>query len=444
MKTKIIIQREYLSRVKKKSFIIMTLAAPLLMATFMVVYSYLLVVEDKEEKTIGILDESTVLFESLKNDDYLKFELLAGVDPAEIKNIYAEKGYYAVLYIPANVTNSLKVQLFSEGQPSQSVVMTIHNSLSTYLEDKRLMDEGLSKQKLESLKVNLSVDTIKWGEDGTIQQSSTDISMNVGMLSGLLIYMFIFMYGVQVMRGIIEEKTSRIIEVIVSSVKPFQLMMGKIIGIAMVGLTQFIAWIVLIFIFYSVGMSLFGPDYDAASLSQQAMSQDIMNNSVMNEIPIAQENSADIASDVFGKLLATINFPVMIISFLFYFIGGYLLYSSLFAAIGSAVDNETDTQQFMAPVTIPLIIAIMVMMNAIRNPDGAIAFWCSIIPFTSPVVMMGRIPFGVPYWQLALSAVLLIATFLFTTWMAGRIYRTGILMYGKKVNYKELWKWIRY
>lgn len=443
MKTKIIIEREYLSRVKKKSFIIMTLAAPLLMAIFMVAYSYLLIVEDKEEKTIGILDESTVLFESLRNDEYLKFDLINGVDPADIKKIYAEKGYYAVLYIPANVTNSLKVQLFSEGQPSQSVVFTIQNSIASYLEDKRLIDEGLSKQKLESLKVNLSVDTIKWGEDGTVQQSSTEVSMIVAMLGGLLIYMFIFMYGVQVMRGIIEEKTNRIVEVIVSSVKPFQLMLGKIVGIAMVGLTQFIAWIVLIFIFYSVGMSLFGPDYSASDITQQAMSQDIMNSGVIQEIPVAKDNS-QIATDAFAKILGTIDFPVMIISFLFYFIGGYLLYASLFAAIGSAVDNETDTQQFMMPVTIPLIVAIMVMMNAIRNPDGAIAFWFSIIPFTSPVVMMGRIPFGVPYWQIALSIVLLIGTFLFTTWMSGRIYRTGILMYGKKVNYKELWKWIRY
>lgn len=422
----------------------MTLAAPLLMAIFMVAYSYLLVVEDKEEKTIGILDESTVLFESLRNDEFLKFELITGVDPANVKTVYAEKGYYAVLYIPANVTNSLKVQLFSEGQPSQSVVMTIHNSISTYLEDKRLIDEGLTKQKLESLKVNLSVDTIKWGEDGTVEQSSTEVSMIVAMLGGLLIYMFIFMYGVQVMRGIIEEKTNRIVEVIVSSVKPFQLMLGKIVGIAMVGLTQFIAWIVLIFIFYTIGMSLFGPDYSMEAISQQAISQDIMSTEVVKEIPIAQENASQFASDAFAKILGTIDFPVIIISFLFYFIGGYLLYASLFAAIGSAVDNETDTQQFMAPVTIPLIIAIMVMMNAVRNPDGAIAFWFSIIPFTSPVVMMGRIPFGVPYWQIALSILLLIGTFLFTTWMAGRIYRTGILMYGKKVSYKELWKWIRY
>lgn len=443
MKASIILQREYLSRVKKKSFIIMTLVAPLLFAGFMVGYAYLITAKDTEEKTIGIIDESMVLFESLKNDEYLKFELLTDVKQEDVKSIYTEKGYYAILFIPSNVTTSLKVQLFSESQPSQSIIFSIQGSIANYLEDKRLLDEGLTKAKIESLKVNLDVDTIKWGEDGTVTQSSTDISMILGLVGGLLIYMFIFMYGVQVMRGIIEEKTNRIVEVIVSSVKPFQLMLGKIVGIALVGLTQFVAWIVLIGIFYSLGMSLFGPDHDAANLASGQV-KDIMSQTSGTSIPLAEAGSQSIIEEVMGKLFGTINFPVLIISFLFYFIGGYLLYASLFAAIGAAVDNETDTQQFMAPVTIPLVIAMLITVNAIQNPDGSIAFWASMIPLTSPVVMMGRIPFGVPIWEIAVSIIILILSFIGTTWMAGRIYHTGILMYGKKPSYKELWKWIRF
>lgn len=443
MKASIILQREYLSRVKKKSFIIMTLLAPLLMAAFMIVYIYLLTAQDTEEKTVGIIDESMVLFESLQNEEYVKFELITGVNQEQIRQVCAEKGLYAVLFIPANVTNSLRVQLFSENQPSQSVIFTINNAISNYLEDKRLLDEGLTKAKIESLKVNLKVDTIKWNEDGTMEESSTDMSMILGIFSGLLIYTFIFMYGVQVMRGIIEEKTNRIVEVIVSSVKPFQLMMGKIIGIALVGLTQFVAWIILIGLFFTIGMSIFGPDYSASSIASQQVT-DVMSQTPVTTIPLASGEENSMMTGIMDKVFGMIDFPVLIISFFFYFIGGYLLYASLFAAIGAAVDNETDTQQFMAPVTIPLVIALMITINAIQNPSGPIAFWASLFPLTSPVVMMGRIPFGVPYWEIALSIVLLIMTFIFTTWIAGRIYHTGILMYGKKPSYKEIWKWIRF
>ncbi len=446
MKTSIVLKREYLSRVRKRSFIIMTLLSPLIMAAFIVGYVYLIFAEDTEEKNIGIIDESMVVFESLRNTDIIKFELLSGKTLNDARDAYGSGEYYSILYIPSNVVNSKKIQLYSEKQPSQAVIMYIENSIETYLEDKNIVDEGISRELLESLKVRLNVDTIKWTDDGKEVKSNTGITMGLGYIAGFLIYMFIFIYGAQVMRGVIEEKTSRIVEVIISSVKPFQLMLGKIVGIAFVGLTQILAWVILIALFVWLGISIFGPDYSPDKLIQQDSAMDVMSTQgiakEMDISTIAVEGN-DI-QQLIDSTLNSINFIGVVLSFLFFFLGGYLLYASLFAAIGSAVDSETDTQQFMMPITIPLVIALLVMINAIQNPDGALAFWFSIIPFTSPIVMLARIPFEVPLWELFLSMGLLIVTFIFTTWVASKVYRTGILMYGKKVNYKELWKWIRY
>lgn len=446
MKTSIVLKREYLSRVRKRSFIIMTLLSPLIMAAFIVGYAYLIFAEDTEIKNIGIIDESMVVFESLHNSDIIKFELLAGKTMDDARHLYTTDDYYSILYIPANVVVSKRIQLYSEKQPSQAVIMYIENAIETYLEDKNIVDEGISRELLQSLKVNMAVDTIKWTDDGEEVKSNTGITMGLGYAAGLLIYMFIFIYGAQVMRGVIEEKTSRIVEVIISSVKPFQLMMGKIVGIAFVGLTQFVAWIILIGLFVYIGLALFGPDYSPEQLMQQNPASNVM---ATQGIPQGMDmTDMDMGGDKIQQLinstLKSINFISVILSFLFYFIGGYLLYASLFAAVGSAVDSETDTQQFMMPITIPLIIALLVMINTIQNPDGALAFWFSIIPFTSPIVMMARIPFGVPWWEISVSMGLLVVTFIFTTWIASKIYRTGILMYGKKVSYKELWKWIKY
>ncbi len=444
MKTGIVLKREYTSRVKKKSFIIITLLAPLLMAGVGILYSYFIFAKDTEDKKIAIIDESMVIFESLQNTEYINFELLAGKTLSEAKSEFAESDYYALLYIPSNIMQSEQIKLYSEKQPSQAVIMFIQGAIRSYLEDVKLVDMGISRETLKSLKVNLRLDTIKWTEDGDEVKSSTGAAMGVGYISGLLIYMFIFMYGVQVMRGVIEEKTSRIVEVIVSSVKPFQLMLGKISGIALVGLTQFVAWIVLVALFSWIGFMIIGAD-----MNQNEIINDQAQSVLSQSAPMAEELMQEPVE--MGKfeeifLTATSSIPIVtiLISFLIYFIGGYLLYAALFAAVGSAVDNETDVQQFMVPVTIPLILSLLVMVNAIQNPEGPLAFWFSIIPFTSPIVMMTRIPFEVPFWQLALSWTLLIATFLGLTYVAGRIYKTGILMYGKKVTYKELWKWIRY
>ena len=449
MKTSIILQREYLTRVKKRSFIIMTLLAPLLMAGVMIGYMYMIFADDTEEKKIGIVDETMLVYESISNSDYLKFELLPEVNMEQAKELYNQGDFYAILFIPGNIMSSNKVQVYSKKQPSQSVTMYISNSIKTYLEDKKIIDEGITRETLKGLKVNLNLDTIKWTEEGEEVKSSTGIAMAVGYLAGFLIYMFIFMYGVQVMRGVIEEKTNRIIEVVVSSVKPFQLMMGKIIGIALVGLTQFIAWIVLVALFTSVGFNLIAPEYQAEKITQQEEVKSILDESTNSGVPASTMDVSSVQNNnkyvqFIREATGTINIPTMVLSFLFYFLAGYLLYSSLFAAIGSAVDAETDTQQFMMPITIPLLLGLIVMMNAIQNPDGNMAFWFSMIPFTSPIVMIARIPFGVPYWEVGLSMGILVLTFLGTTWLAGKIYRTGILMYGKKVSYKEIWKWLKY
>jgi ABC-2 type transport system permease protein len=263
--------------------------------------------------------------------------------------------------------------------------------------------------------------------------------MGVGFGTGILIYLFIFLYGVQVMRGVVEEKTSRIVEVIISSVKPFQLMLGKIIGIAMVGLTQFILWTILTFILVFIGQFFFIQELNITDnpVVQQTMP------TMPGQMKATQNFNYSEAKEILNDL-QNIPFLKIISAFIFYFLGGYLLYSAMFAAIGAAVDNEADTQQFMAPVTIPLVFAFIAGQFIIQNPEGPLSFWLSIIPFTSPVVMMVRLPFEVPLWELFLSMALLVAGFIFMTWLAGKIYRTGILMYGKKATYKELWKWLRY
>jgi ABC-2 type transport system permease protein len=333
-----------------------------------------------------------------------------------------------------------------ETQPSIHAIRHIETVLSNDIEKFKLAKYGINQATMDAAKTNVSLVTKKIDETGQENSANTEVSMMVGLFSGLLIYMFIFLYGVQVMRGVIEEKTSRIIEVIISSVKPFELMMGKIIGIALVGLTQFLLWIVLTTTLISGSQAVIESQFSKKELGGQSIEEVMSSNQVAvpqeAEEEVAQFNEA--ALEDFMKSFDTINFAVIIGSFLFYFLGGYLLYSALFAAVGSAVDNEADSQQFMLPITIPIIFSFVMAQYVISNPEGALSFWLSIIPFTSPIIMMVRIPFGVPYWELALSMAMLVVGFIGTTWLAGRIYRTGILMYGKKINYKELWKWLRY
>lgn len=444
-KIKLIISREYLTRVKKKSFIVMTILGPILFAAMMVVPAWLASLEDTEIKNIAVIDSSGIFLNKIPDTDYIKFKYLKNQSLNEVRKNFAHTDYYAVLQIFPSITyEPSAVHLFSIKQPSFAVKSHISSSMEKELKNRKLRAHGIDDEVLKSIKSDVSIRTIQWTDDGGIKESSTEVAMAVGYASGFLIYFFIFLFGAQVMRGVIEEKTNRIVEIIVSSAKPFQLMMGKIIGIALVGLTQFLLWIVLTTGIIAGTKSVFFPELGTKN-AQEVVVQDLFEqqNNNLAQVNQIQPQNMDKISSVFNSI-KSIDFGVMFGSFIFFFLGGYLLYGSLFAAIGSAVDNETDTQQFMLPITIPLILGIFVMMNAIQTPESPIAFWFSIIPFTSPIVMMVRIPFGVPYWQVALSMGLLVLTFLGSVWMAGKIYRTGILMYGKKVNYKEIWKWLKY
>jgi ABC-2 type transport system permease protein len=433
----------------------MTILGPLLFAGLTLAPTYFATLQDHEIKRIAVVDSSHLFTGKIANTELLQFDYKANVPIEKMKKSYKDEGYYAVLYIPHIVVNTPSaVELFSEKEPAWSIKEHISNSLGKELETQKMLSYNIDNLDsiLRTVKTRVEVRCIELSDGGTEKERNTTLNMIVGYISGLLIYFFVFLFGSQVMRGVIEEKTNRIIEVIVSSVKPFELMMGKIVGIAMVGLTQFIIWVLLTIGIVIFSQKIFFPELSKTP-TEQVVSQDLMkSNTITNSDasqPAAtintgetQEQTSEVKA-VFDSF-KMLNLSVLICSFLFFFLGGYLLYASLFAAIGSAVDNETDTQQFMLPVTIPLILAIIVMPNVIQNPDGALAYWFSIIPLTSPMVMMMRIPFGVPWVDVILSAVLLIVAFVFTTWMAGKIYRTGILMYGKKSDYREIWKWLKY
>ncbi|MFW5762546.1 MAG: ABC transporter permease, partial [Cyclobacteriaceae bacterium] len=320
------------------------------------------------------------------------------------------------------------IQFFSSSNPSLEVLSSMEQIIEDRLEEIKLGKSGLSRERLDSLQASININTINISEKGE-KETDAGIATIVGYIFSFLIYFFIFLYGAQVMRGVIEEKSNRIVEVIVSAVKPFQLMMGKIIGVASVGLAQFLLWVLLTMTIITIVTSAFDLDNTTPPQMEQVM-QD-------NTAQIDQAEVAQIFDNIFQLPVVSI-----IVGFIIYFLGGYLLYGALFAAVGSAADSDTDTQQFMLPITVPLIFSILVLSAILKEPDGSLAFWLSIIPFTSPIVMMMRIPFEVPFWQLALSVVLLVLGFIFTTWIASRIYRIGILMHGSKVNYKILGKWL--
>jgi ABC-2 type transport system permease protein len=310
-------------------------------------------------------------------------------------------------------------------------ISSIENLFESQLKDLKMQRMRIDQKLLDSLKTNVNISTVSFTESGQEKSNNSIILSGIGMAGGILMYMFIFIYGAQIMQGIIEEKTSKVVEVIVSSVKPFQLMMGKIIGLASVGLLQFLIWIILMSTLTFAVLGSMGIDPP----QQQAMQQ-------ISAEAAAQQAAASSEMAKAMEEFMTLPWIKIGISFLFYFLGGYLLYGALFAAVGSAVDSPAEAQQFMFPITIPMLISYMsLFMFILKDPHGPISVWLSIIPITSPIAMMGRIGFGVPFWQLALSVVLLIGGFILTTWVAGRVYRVGILMHGTKVNYKVLAKW---
>tara|TARA_B110000090_G_scaffold188786_1_gene219308 strand:+ start:797 stop:2062 length:1266 start_codon:yes stop_codon:yes gene_type:complete len=414
----LIIKREYLVRVRKKSFIVMTIVGPLLMVALMIFPTYL-ANQSQEVRTIAIDEDGFEFTNQIEDTDFLNFSKIPNEEADLLKNDFSESSYYALLHIDGN-----NFTLYSNQQISLSVSKAIENQLEQIIEHQKLKAAGIDLDILSESESTVRITTKIITEDGNTTKSKAEASMGIGFICGILIYIFIFMYGTMVMRGVIEEKTSRIVEVIISSVKPFQLMMGKILGVALVGLTQFLLWILLTITIASVAELMF-----------------INSGSISTELSSTQQSS--LLSEI-SNLTGGINLVQIFISFIFYFLAGYLMYSSLFAAVGSAVDAEADTQQFVLPITIPLILAFILIQPIMENPDGPLAFWMSIIPFTSPVIMMVRLPFGVATWELALSMGILILSFILSTYLAGKIYRTGILMYGKKTSYKELWKWLSY
>ncbi|MEE2700229.1 MAG: ABC transporter permease [Bacteroidota bacterium] len=416
----LIIKREYLIRVRKRSFIIMTILGPILMAGIIILPTYL-AMQGHDERSIALYEEGTSFFDKLNKSDNLHFVKIPFEEVTLLKEDIGNSPYYALL----DIENKGTFTLYSNQQVSLSIKEDIENKIATILQHQKLEEAGIDLQFLQENNAIVEVKTIIIGEEGETT-GNAEVSFGIAFMCGILIYVFIFMYGTMVMRGVIEEKTSRIVEVIISSVKPFQLMMGKILGVALVGLTQFMLWILLTLIISSCAEILF---FDTSAIASESMELEKEQSVILSELL---------------KSVAGINIPQLLIAFIFYFLGGYLLYSALFAAVGSAVDAEADTQQFILPITIPLILSFILMQPIMDNPDGVLAYWASIIPFTSPIIMMVRLPFGVSNSELIFSMSLLVIGFLATTALAAKIYRTGILMYGKKTSYKELWKWLSY
>lgn len=421
----------------------MTILGPLLMAALFVVPVYLANVSDQVKK-IAVLDETGLFHDKFPSSNKFVFENVYMSYQAACDNL-DDLGYNAVLYIPESVINNPNaVKMSSKKDMGFGLTDLIEGVIKQELEAHRLALSGIDKSILDNVNVDVKINTFILRE-GEEERSYSEISYILGLLGGILIYMFIFLYGSQVMRGVIEEKTNRIVEVIVSSIKPFQLMLGKIIGVALVGLTQFVLWIgltaMIVFSLQSINPALFKyKEPPKVEIHDKGLSQsDIAQNQMAMQL-------SDSKSNQILEGITHIQFGNILVIFVFYFLFGYLLYASMFAAIGSAVDNDADTQQFMLPVTVPLILALVSLNFVLNNPDGPVSFWLSMIPFTSPIVMMARIPFNPPvaYWEIGLSMLFLVAGFIFTTWIAARIYRTGILMYGKKPTLRELFKWMRY
>ncbi|EGV42971.2 ABC transporter permease [Bizionia argentinensis JUB59] len=431
----LIIKREYLTKVKNKSFIIMTILSPIIMVALIAVVAYLTQLNKNTEKTIAILDESGMIASVFEDTETTKYLILDQLSLESAKKLTETQENYGLLYIGnfEEISDAHKnIKFYSEESPSINVISDLESKLEKQLTDLKLESQGVDIEKIRTSKVTVAI-----GQESYLGKKTSKIDSLVKLIfggaAGYLLFMFIIIYGNMIMRSVIEEKTSRIIEIIISSVKPIQLMLGKIIGTSLAGITQFVIWVILGGILVTIISAIFGVDLLQASPSGQ----------LLNEASNGSTNPDIVQS----AMRAFYNLPLtnLVIAFLLFFIAGYLLYSSLYAAIGAAVDNETDTQQFLMPILMPLILAVYIgFFTVIENPHGTISTIFSFIPFTSPVVMLMRIPFGVPIWQQIVSLVLLIGTFMFTVWFAAKIYRVGILMYGKKPTYREILKWIKY
>lgn len=432
----LIIQREYITRVLKKSFWISSLLAPVLITAIYAIPIWL-AMKDKEVKRVEILDLSGLWKKSDLVDKEVVFVFTTGKEQ-DLKMLFASKGYDAFVSIPNDVlTNPKGVHIYTAKNIGMSLKESVEKLLQNKVRHELLLKAGISPQIYESTQVDIDSKTITVSTDGQETRSSSGGAMILAGIMGLVLYVTLLLYGSQVMNGVIEEKSSRIIEVIISSVKPYQLLLGKIIGVGLVGLTQFLLWIVLTIGLTQVTSKLYGEKVKN-NLTQIKQVDSGKQGSLISK---SEEESP--MSEV-TKVLESTNIPMVIAAFLFYFFVGYMLYSSLFAAIGSAVESATEAQQFTFIVMIPIILSFLMAQYTMQDPDSNIAFWASMIPFTSPINMMVRLPYGVPTWELILSMVLLVLGFLGCSWVSARIYRVGILMYGKKVTWKELGKWLFY
>lgn len=432
----LIIKREYLNKVKNKSFLIMTILSPIIMVVLIALVAYLSQLNNNTERTISVLDKSGELVSVFENTETLTYNILDNLTLEQAKELVKTNEEYGLLYISEiNTRDNIpsEIKFFSEDSPSLSLMSSIEGKIEKKLSDIKLMQDGVDLEKINSSRVGIDINQESFEGEKTSKIDSV-LKLAFGGLAGYLLFMFIIIYGNMIMRSVIEEKTSRIIEIIISSVKPIQLMLGKIIGTSLAGITQFAIWVILGGLLFIIVPPILGIDIASIQTPQQELVQQAMESPEVNEK----------AQQIFT---AFYNLPILnlIVAFVFFFIGGYLLYSSFYAAIGAAVDSETDTQQFLLPILMPLIIAVYVgIFTVIEDPNGTVSTVFSLIPLTSPVVMLMRIPFGVPWWQQLLSLVLLFGTFMLTVWFAAKIYRVGILMYGKKPSYKELIKWIKY
>ncbi|MBE7640477.1 ABC transporter permease [Salegentibacter sp. BLCTC] len=426
---KLIIQREYLARVRNKTFIIMTFLSPLILIGMFALIAYLSMLNSSEQRIIGLYDETQMFTSEFKDQKEVQYLDLSGKSLEEAKKMVNEQEYYGLIYIPSNIGKDLEgIQFFGNESPGLGTIQAIEKTIADRLTRKELIERGIDVDQLNNARTEVRIEIQNFSGEQTSKMSNY-IKMFFGGAAGYLLMMFIIIYGNMVMRSVIEEKTNRIIEIIVSSVKPIQLMLGKVLGTSLAGITQFSIWVLLAGVLASLSFYILGIDVFTVQKSQLETVEQI-----------AQPEIAQLMVDI-------LNLPILslVIFFLIYFIGGYFLYSAIYAAIGAAVDSETDTQQFMFPVILPLMLGIYVgFFSVIENPHGSISTIFSMIPLTSPIVMLMRIPFGVPWWELAISIAILIVTNFAVVWLAAKIYRVGILMYGKKASYKELFKWLKY
>lgn len=445
---KTIISREYLTRVKKKSFLLTTFLVPVLFAAMCILPSVIMFMAKDTGKQVAVIDQSGIVLPYLTDSESVDYTDYSSEPVDEMKNRFEELSLDALVVVSPldTVARTVSVASYSAKPLSMELKEGVQSKVNDAVEDYRLALYDITdlKQIMEDVKADVSMATYTLDESGEEKITSSEVYMIISMVLSIIIYMFIAMFSGMVMQSVIEEKASRVVEVLVSSVKATELMFGKIIGVACVALTQFFLWIVLTLILVG-GFSAFS-GFDSIMGDPEQTEQMMEMTAQMGGVDMAEMTATMQEEDGMGAVLSTlrdINWAQMIIAFVIYFALGYLLYASFFAAIGSAVENEADTNQLQMPVTVPLLLAFFIAIYAFNAPDSPIVWWGSMIPFTSPIVMLARIPFGVPMWELILSIALLVATFIACGWASAKIYKIGILMFGKKTTFKDLWKWLR-